>query len=163
MDNIDQQIIKERVTAFDKIEGIRVGDYIKEKDGNITRVTYIWDLENEPNQIQTGGNGGSYGLGIGHMEYSGGLNTGYLENEIKATDKRKEGKIWFFHHNYHTGHNGVEASMYFRIFEVVEISKEDTIIQDSKNKVDMLIDLALETNYNYRISCCNTIAQENQP
>jgi hypothetical protein len=123
LDTKDKAIYRRRNNAYNKREGIRVGDWIKHKNGKFDRVTYIWRDENDVVfQIQTGGNKyGRYYMGDGYMSYSGGLNTGY---EVPKTKFRKlnylrDGMVWFFRHNHHIGGNGIETIMRFRVFEVV--------------------------------------------
>ena len=120
MDNDD--IFKNLEDQYNKINGLRVGDWVRFPNGIMNRVTYIWDVEPE-RIIQTGGSDGNHGyfLGKGWISYSGGLDVGVDESKFTPTKETKKGWIWFFNNNYVTAHNGVYYEMNFRIFECSEI------------------------------------------
>ncbi len=117
MDHIvNLDIFKKREKAYNKIEGIRVGDYVRLNTGKLTRVTHIWDLDEK--LIQTGG--GEYGqfyIGYGYISYSGGLDPGIDESEFKLTEEQKEGQVWFFKDDHWGAGRGIDYMMKFRIFE----------------------------------------------
>jgi len=119
----NERILREREHAFNKRKGIREGDYIKEKNGNLTRVTYIWRDENDkPMLYQTGGNEYSrYYLGDGYLSYSGGLDHGYepKNTKFRKLPIKKYGSVWFFKDNISGAGRGVEYIIKFRVFEVV--------------------------------------------
>jgi hypothetical protein len=116
------KILAERMAAYNAIPGCRVGDWIIELSGRMTRATHDW---NEPGEtcetIQHGGSEyGEYYLGNGYLSYSGGLDTGIKKNTLKNTGETKSGKVWFFINDYHTADNGIEYMVQFRIFKVME-------------------------------------------
>ena len=91
------EILNERQTAFNKIQGPRVGDYlyIPSTDKRVpeyTRFTHDWT-----DSIQTGGLGGSFYMGeSGGLGYSGGLDPGVKTADLTLTAATKEGSVWFF-------------------------------------------------------------------
>lgn len=114
-------ILKHRIKEYNKIKSIRVGDYIKEPNGILTRVTYIWKFSKKDGgwHVQNGGhNGGGYYLGHGYISYSGGLDHGYNINCLKKTNKLKSGYVWFFDNNISGAGRGKDFKMMFRVWEV---------------------------------------------
>lgn len=122
-DNMD--LFKQRIEQYNNIDGIRVGDYIKENDTYI-QVTHIWYDDNEKQELlQTQDlnfGHGSFYLGNGYISYSGSLNTGYHTKNytFNLLDEKKQGVIWFFKRNIHTAHNGINFNMNFRVFEAIK-------------------------------------------
>lgn len=113
-------LFKKRERAYNRIKGIRVGDWVKEK-GGYTRVTYIWRDGKKIYQVQTGGSKfGQFYLGDGYISYSGGLDTGFNPDEVKYVQlkERRIGSVWFFKNDYHTADNAVVYTMKFRVFKV---------------------------------------------
>jgi len=115
-------LFKKREKLYNKKKGIRVGDWIKEKNGNFTRVTYVWNDGKTIHRVQTGGSKfGQYYLGDGHIDYSGSLDEGYNTNEtkFKKMSYKRDGGVWFFRNDFRTADNAVNYVMKFRVFEVV--------------------------------------------
>ena len=129
VDARDIEIVKKRVKAYDALEGPRVGDYIRPGSPSgvgiimpgipYKRITHIWrDLgPGIPDSIQTSLLEGSFYLGDGYVSYSGGLDPGIPANLLKLTKEKKQGGVWFFHHNQQRGHNGVDFVIPFRVYE----------------------------------------------
>lgn len=111
----NMKLFLKRESVYNKIQGIRVGDFIKEKNGRLTRVTHIWP----DGSVQTGGNGGSYYLGNRYMEYSGSLDHGYNKLNLRRINTTKVGRVWFFKNDWHTADNAVHYNMKFRVYEVI--------------------------------------------
>ena len=111
----DAQIFADRVAQYNLQTGPRVGDFIKFPDGKYQRFTYKWH-----DQLQAGASAksGSFYLGEGYIEYSGGLNSGAKRDDFILTDETKYGDIWFFHNNHIKAHNSVHYQMAFRVFEL---------------------------------------------
>lgn len=116
-------LFKKREKEYNQIKGIRVGDWVKEKNGDFSRVTYIWrDEKGKPFQIQTGGQKhSSFYLGDGYMSYSGSLEHGFEPDKEKVVQLKdsEDGLVWFFRNDYATAHNSVEYMMKFRVFKVM--------------------------------------------
>jgi hypothetical protein len=113
----NMRLFLKKQKLYNQRKGIRVGDWIKEKNGNYTRVTYIWG--EGIGEVQTGGSKyGGYYLGHGHISYSGSLDSGYKIGELASTKEKRVGQIWFFKHDFAQAHNAVEYMMKFRVYRV---------------------------------------------
>jgi len=110
MDERDTAILAERVTAYDKHTGPRVGDFVRFADGTMRRISHDWG-----DSVQTS-SGGLFYLGKGYASFSGSLFHGVPPETLTYTGEASEGDAWFFHHDHHTAHNGVDVSMGFRVF-----------------------------------------------
>ena len=122
MDIVNQnKILADRMAEYNLIPGARVGDWIREPDGRMSRATHDWNQDGEMSEtIQHGGGEfGQFYLGSGYISYSGGLDTGIKKNQLRQTEEMKPGKVWFFKDDYHTAHNGIEFMVDFRVYEVV--------------------------------------------
>lgn len=112
----NQIILQNRVEAFNKIQGARVGDYLKLPYGIYTRFTHDWG-----DSLQTGGGSNSYYLSkSGFLSYSGGLDSGISRKDIRLTNETKKGFIWFFNNDDARAHNGINFEIDFRVFEPIE-------------------------------------------
>ena len=109
----DFEMIQERMRLYDEIEGPRVGDFVRMPDGELHRFTYDWE-----DGLQTG-KGGSYYLAEGYIDYSGSLDPRISRERLRDTGEKRLGHVWVFSGNHHTAHNGVEAQVLFRVFEVI--------------------------------------------
>jgi hypothetical protein len=113
---VNIQILERRVTAFNAIKTIRVGDYVRHLTWKMDRVTYVW-----PESAQTGGGQGSYYIGErGYVSYSGGLDPSIPLTKLVLTDEVKKGMIWFFSRDHHTAHNGIDFNIDFRVYNVID-------------------------------------------
>lgn len=117
LDARDAAILAERVAALDAVPGVRVGDYVRFPDLPVLRrVSYVWrDEHGAVLSVQTT-TGGSFYLGRGYVSMSGGMSPGVPEDAFTLTDETRGGSVWFFHHDWHTAHNGVDAVVDFRVF-----------------------------------------------
>ena len=111
VDDHDLGIMRERLAALDARAGIRCGDYVRFPDGHLERVSYLWD---DGPQTSTGG---SWYLGHGYCDFSGGLNGVVKSETLTLTDETMMGTVWFFHHDYAQAHNGVDVTVPFRVYE----------------------------------------------
>ncbi len=112
----DAELLAQRVAKRSKISGPRVGDFLKSQDGDLMRFTHDWG-----DDIQTAPSGsGSYHLGTtGHADYSGGLDPAIPKDSFRLIPfEMRMGRFWFFHHNFATGHNGVDCKAPCRIFQL---------------------------------------------
>ena len=113
---VNLQILKRRISAFNAIKTIREGDYVRHLSGRMDRVTYVW-----PDSAQTRGCQESFYLGEGgYVSYSGGLDPDIPLTILVLTDEVKKGMIWFFSRDHHTAHNGVDFMIDFRVYNVIE-------------------------------------------
>jgi hypothetical protein len=128
-DERDAALVAEWRELFDARPGVRVGDVVLCSDGRFTRVTHVWGDEPE-DTVQTldgFGLGGSFAFGgmrPGYLvpwtgagcSYSGGLWTGYRQEELTDTGETLEASAWIFHHNLAGAGRGVDFTMPFRVF-----------------------------------------------
>jgi len=56
----------------------------------------------------------------GHVSYSGGLTPGIPVATLEPTRQTLAGSVWFFHHDWHTAHNGVDTAANFRVWRATE-------------------------------------------
>ena len=109
------KILSDRMEEYNKIPGARVGDWIRELDGRMTRATHDWD-----HNLQIGGSDyGSFYLGDGYISYSGGLDPGIEKTELRDTGEVKKGKVWFFKDDFWGAGRDINFMVDFRVFEVV--------------------------------------------
>jgi hypothetical protein len=119
-DERDAEILAKRSAAYDEIAGPRDGDFVVFADEVTRRISYVWrDERGAAFSVQTS-DGGSYYLGDGYVSMSGSLYSGVKPETLTLTDEKRVGRIWFFHHDFHTAHNGVDATMPFRVFTCSE-------------------------------------------
>lgn len=117
LDEADKGILADRISKLDAVLGLRCGDFVRFADGVERRISHIWrDEDGDPFSVQTS-DGGSFYLGAGYVSMSGSLYTGVKPETLTLTDETREGSVWFFHHDRHFAHNGVDAVVTFRLYE----------------------------------------------
>jgi hypothetical protein len=149
----NQGILKERIEAYNKKEGLRVGDYVIDLDGTVSRVTHIYS----DGDFQAGGSKeGSFYLGNGYCSYSGSLNSCKDIKKAIYTGKKLNGSIWFFSNDIAEAHNGVYFEMPFRVFKMQGEAKP-RITRDWTMTIKKG---CLKERYKYLIqhNCCNSTA-----
>jgi len=52
-----------------------------------------------------------------YLSYSGGLEPSIKHDQLELTDEIRLGAVWFFHHDYSTASNGVNAWIPCRVFK----------------------------------------------
>jgi hypothetical protein len=113
----DGEIRAKRLSAFEKIEGHRCGDYIVFADGVTRRISHI-SFDGAP---QTSA-GGSWYLGSGwtdeeaYVNFSGSLYRSVPVETLTPTDEIRDGLVWFFHHGFPQAHSAVHTNIPFRVF-----------------------------------------------
>lgn len=113
LDEWDRAILDERVAAFDARTEVRTDDFVRHADGVLRQVAYIWG---DDGPVQTC-DGGSFYLGNGYVSMSGSLYRGVPMDTLTPTEETRPGAVWFFHHDWHTAHNGVHVQITFRVWE----------------------------------------------
>lgn len=120
----NREILASRVKAFDQRLGPRVGDWIYFADGAKRRITHIWHHEDDtPEGAQTTpgtGDAGSFYFDHAYCSYSGGLETSTPCDKLTLTTEKRDGLVWFFHHDHHCAHNAVQALISFRVYTTTE-------------------------------------------
>lgn len=94
-----------RAAAFDALEGPRVGDFVVFACGTVHRFSYKWD-----DGIQTSREGSWY-LGNGYVSFSGGLQPSVKFDTLTLTEEKRDGRFWFFHHDFAEAHRGVDCTI----------------------------------------------------
>ena len=115
LDDRDGGILARRTALLDAVSGPRVGDYVRFADGVERRISYDWGVVGMDG-IQTS-SGGSFYLGNGYVSMSGSLFGSVGVETLTLTDETRDGSVWFFHHDYHSAHNGVDATVSFRVYD----------------------------------------------
>jgi hypothetical protein len=126
LDERDWLILQDRLAELDTIDGPRVGDWVVFADGVERRISQRWQFpadEDGPaiDAVQTS-SGGSFYLGDGYVSFSGGLFGSVPTATLEATGQFREGRVWFFHHDHWTAHNGVQSVGLFRVFLCSEVA-----------------------------------------
>lgn len=109
--------LAQRVVAFNRRPGARVGDYIRlprvhPKLGEITRITH-----DHGDKLQTGGMGGSFYFSPrGFLSYSGSLDPGVGTTQLLPTEETRDGPVWFFDEDRSGAGRGVYFSAPMRVF-----------------------------------------------
>ena len=111
LDARDSEILAERVTAYNTHAQPRVGDFVRFADGTLRRISHDWFGES----LQTS-DGGSFYLGNGYLSFSGSLYRGISPETLTLTDETREGGAWFFHHDQHQAHSGVDVRVSLRVY-----------------------------------------------
>jgi len=111
-EEINAEILRERMEIYNKKESARVGDFLKLPNGDYHRFSYNWG-----DQLQTS-SGGSYYLSVGSISMGGSLDSGVKRDDLIQLDEMREGEVWFFSRNEARAHNGVYFKTHFRVFEV---------------------------------------------
>lgn len=111
-DEKDAIILSKRTQLWNERKGPRVGDYIRLLSGECERFTYPC-----PDGLQTGL--GSFYLGSGYSSYSGSLNPLVSFDKIQDTGDIMDGIFWFFHHDMHCAHNGVDVKVPCRVYKEI--------------------------------------------
>jgi hypothetical protein len=120
-DHHDAEILEERVTKLNKRSGPRVGDFVRFPNGTVHRFSYIWDFEDGSDILaQTADDGSFYLTECGGVSFSGSLYRGVPGESLTRTDEKRNGEVWFFHHNSAGAGCGVHAFVEFRVYETSE-------------------------------------------
>jgi hypothetical protein len=125
--NKNAEILAERIAAYDKIEGPRVGDYLdfaepqrsryEGRTASSFRIAHDWGDRVQP--ACCGGDTGSFYFSVGSMSYSGGLTPPIPTSRLEATGLHRSGCLWFFSENITGAGRGVHFSAQFRVFRVL--------------------------------------------
>jgi hypothetical protein len=103
------------------------GDWVIFADGVERRISHVWDWPADSDgtalySIQTSDDGSWY-LGDGYASFSGGLHPGIPGDTFSDTGETRPGSVWFFHHDIHQAHNGVDTTVEFRVWSTTEVAR----------------------------------------
>jgi hypothetical protein len=117
LDERDAEIISARLAAMDAREGPRVGDFVRFACGTLRRISHDWG-----DGVQTS-DAGSFYLGDYGCSFSGALFGTVPTDSLTLahldsgwSPETRAGAVWVFHHDHHCAHNGVHASIPFRVY-----------------------------------------------
>jgi hypothetical protein len=114
-DDRDAEILAQRIQQWQKVDGPRVGDFVHMPDGSLRRFTHDWG-----DDIQTtcGSFPGdvSFYFGGDYMSFSGSLDPAIEKAKLTDTGETRDGKAWFFHHDWAKAHNGVSVMVPCRVY-----------------------------------------------
>lgn len=124
LDERDREIIAERETALNKVDGPRIGDWVRFNDGVMHRVCHVHNWTEQDRReypslvagVQTTV-GGSFHLANGSVSYSGGLDPTLPFEKLTPTGETRDGRVWIFHHDSWRADNGVDFTIPFRVYE----------------------------------------------
>lgn len=117
LDDRDAAILVERLAKLNARKGPQVGEFVRFSDGTVRRFSYHWrDDEGWDGGMQTSDEG-SFHLGRCGVSFSGSLYSCLPTERMRATDETMMGRVWFFHHDHMTAHNGVDVQVPLRVWE----------------------------------------------
>jgi hypothetical protein len=119
-DDRDAEILREREAAFNRVEGPRVGDFLRIADG-VLRFTHDWgdSIQTTVRAKHPCYGDASFYLSDGYASFSGSLDSAIDKKTLRDTGETMLGSFWFFHHNFAEAENGVRCTMMCRVFEIV--------------------------------------------
>lgn len=115
-DDRDQQALDMRIAHRGSADHPRVGDWVRDMNGAMRRVSHAWS-----DGYQTSDGGSYYIDRAGWCEFSGGLYPIEGRQWFDRADDDKPGRVWFFHHEYRTAHNGVDAMISFPVWQLRKV------------------------------------------
>lgn len=122
LDDRDQGIVDQRMSALDAQPGPRVGDFVIFADGTERRISHDWGDALQTSDL-TGLWSGRFYLGNGFASFSGGLHPGIPAATFTDTGETRDGSAWIFHHDVRRAHNGVDFTAPFRVFRCSQVAK----------------------------------------
>lgn len=116
MDKQDISMRDRRVIEFNRSTyAPRVGDFVILTDGTLERFSHDWG-----DSLQTSPGGSWYMGNNGYIEFSGGLNPSIPKNQLTRLSNFKDGRFWFFQHDFARANNGVDFLVPCRTFQQVK-------------------------------------------
>lgn len=110
---LNEMLLAARESAFNAIEGARVGDFAIFPDGHAERFSHHWG-----DGLQTS-TGGSWHIGKDFVSFSGGLNPTVKLDRLQATDELRPGTFWFFDGDWPRAHAAVHVEIDCRVYRVL--------------------------------------------
>lgn len=111
LDDVDQQILKQRIAIRDRIIRPRVGDYVRFPSGELERFSHDWD-----DGLQTSPSGSFFLCPNGQASFSGGLNPIMRADKLNLSGLALPGSFWFFHHDWPGAGRGVHFKILCRVY-----------------------------------------------
>lgn len=118
-DSRDADILAGRIAEWNKIDGPRVGDYVRMLDGSLRRFTHDWgdEIQTTCGDQHPCRENQSFHFGNGYMSFSGSLDPSIPKTTLDQTSEVIEGPAWFFHHDFMQAHSGVYCKVPCRVYQ----------------------------------------------
>lgn len=116
-DQRDGEILQDRLAKWSSGKGPRVGDWCIMLDGTVRRFSHDWGDQIQTTHPEFGI--GSFFFGNGYMSYSGSLDSAIAKNLLVDTGEEKDGRAWFFHHDFWGAHRGVEFNIPCKVYREI--------------------------------------------
>lgn len=117
-DAVDKAILDQRESAFNQVQGPRVGDFLRTPDGFL-RFTHDWgeSIQTTVNAKHPCHGDASFYLSDGYASFSGSLDPAIDKSLLVDTGEKQNGSFWFFHHDEYRAENGVYFTIPCRVYE----------------------------------------------
>lgn len=102
---------------------INVGDFVTFACGTTRRVSYVIDYQDDDIHVQTSDSGSFY-LGDGYVSFSGSLKRSVPFSTLTNTGDKHDGAVWFFDHDHHRAHGGIDTMIKFSIWRCSQEAPE---------------------------------------
>lgn len=112
----NDKILAQRVAAFNRRTGARVGDFLKLKVPDARCQEYVRFSHDWEDSLQTSECGSFYLSESGFISFSGGLDRGIKREDLIETEEKKLGNIWFFDQGISGAARGVDFPIECRVF-----------------------------------------------
>ena len=115
LDEIDQDILTERLVRRSRIPGPRIGDLIEFADGVTRVISHVW-----LDRVQSSDGGSLYLKENGEMDFSGQLFFGVDSDDLVRVLRPVHVRCWIFHHDEMRANNGIEVRVPARVYRSSE-------------------------------------------
>jgi hypothetical protein len=117
-DERDAELLKLRIEAREKIDGPRIGDFVIFDNGVIGRFSHDWGDKIQWSSCPNGDHWGFHLFSDGHASFSGSLNPSIMKDQLECgrSEDDRNGKFWFFHHDFAGAGRGVYCDVPCRVY-----------------------------------------------
>ncbi len=125
-DERDAAILRKREESFNRVDGPRVGDFLRTPDG-VLRFTHDWgdSIQTTVRAKHPCYGDASFYLSDGYASFSGSLDPAIDKSLLRDTGETMPGSFWFFHHDVAGAGRGVYCTMPCRLFECQDSASKD--------------------------------------
>lgn len=118
-DDRDQEIKDARVALWNDRAGPRVGDFVEMLDGSLRRFTHDWGDEIQTTSGFQPEDASFYFGRAGYCSFSGSLDPSIPKARLVETERSKDGRVWFFHHDQAGASRGVHTTIPCRVYRQI--------------------------------------------
>jgi hypothetical protein len=117
-DDQDAAILRDRIAQWQRVDGPRVGDYVRMLDGTLRRFTHDWGdaLQVTVGPVSVCAGDERFYFAGDCMSFSGSLDPAIPAAELEDTGRLSSGAAWFFHHDQVRAHYGVRCTVPCRVY-----------------------------------------------